>query len=78
MSSCETPPPLLAGAHRAHLVHGGSHCALVLSGRGQRRRGWGRSQGSTFSSEADFEIVIIIFKASKLSVALFLTLSIQA
>lgn len=35
----------------------------------------GRSQGSTYSSEADFEIVIIIFKASKLSLALFLTLS---
>lgn len=35
----------------------------------------GHSEGSTFSSEADFEIVIIIFKASKLSLSLFLTLS---
>lgn len=31
--------------------------------------------GGTFSSEADFEIVIIIFKASKLSLSLSLTLS---
>lgn len=70
------PSPSLHG-HRAHLVHGGSHCAVVLSGRGQRKRGWGHSQGSTFSSEADLEIVIIIFKASKLSLAFFLTLSLH-
>lgn len=35
----------------------------------------GHSEGGTFSSEADFEIVIIIFKASKLSLELSLTLS---
>lgn len=70
---CECVLPLLSlhhththtGTPAAHLVLD-SHCALVLSGRGQMGRGRGHREGSTFSSEADFEIVIIIFKASKL------------
>lgn len=79
MSQFAPPPPsllflTLTHTPTAHLVLD-SHCAVVLSGRGQKRRGWGTVRGGTFSSEADFEIVIIIFKASKLSLSLSLTLS---